>query len=237
MIWALLPLKDLVQAKTRLAGILAPFERRALAQAMVEDVLSVLSAHDQIAGALLVSDDSGADLLARKYQADLLPESSLDARGLNAVLTSGRQALAARGVEHVAIVHCDLPLLTGEAVSRLIDKYLAPDVDVLLSPDRRERGTNVLLTSTTRYPTLCYGIDSCQRHEVNAATQGLRAIRVQEPSVALDVDYPADLLDVSLASGVGEYTARFLAQDSIRRRLAVMIEAAQSALHAEGGDA
>ena len=40
MAQALLPLKDLVQAKTRLGGLLRPSERRALAQAMAEDVLA-----------------------------------------------------------------------------------------------------------------------------------------------------------------------------------------------------
>ena len=38
---ALVPLKDLVEAKSRLSGLLRPTERRSLAQAMVEDVLSV----------------------------------------------------------------------------------------------------------------------------------------------------------------------------------------------------
>ena len=43
MAQALVPLKDLVLAKTRLSGVLTSVERRALAQAMVEDVLDVLS--------------------------------------------------------------------------------------------------------------------------------------------------------------------------------------------------
>ena len=42
MAQALVPLKDLVQAKSRLSGLLRPSERRALAQAMAEDVLAVL---------------------------------------------------------------------------------------------------------------------------------------------------------------------------------------------------
>jgi len=60
MAQALVPLKDLVQAKSRLAGLLRPSERRALAQAMVEDVLSVLSRHKDIVRVTLVSDDPGA---------------------------------------------------------------------------------------------------------------------------------------------------------------------------------
>ena len=236
MIWALLPLKDLVQAKTRLAGILAPFERRALAQAMVEDVLSVLSSHSDIAGTLLVSDDAGADLLARKYQTDLLWESSLNVRGLNAVLEAGCEALQHRGVDHVAIVHCDLPLLTAASMTRLVTLYRQSSVDVVISPDRERLGTNIMLSATARHPEFRYGEGSYQAHIDSATTMGLHAATQPDQGIALDVDYPADLLDVSLATGVGEHTARFLAQDSIRRRLAVMIEAAQSALHATGGE-
>ena len=42
MAQALVPLKDLVEAKSRLSGLLRPSERRALAQAMAEDVEAAL---------------------------------------------------------------------------------------------------------------------------------------------------------------------------------------------------
>ena len=70
MAHALVPLKDLVTAKTRLSGLLRPAERRALAQAMVEDVLTTLVEHRQIERVTLVSDDPGAGLLACKYDID-----------------------------------------------------------------------------------------------------------------------------------------------------------------------
>ena len=71
----LIPLKDLVRAKTRLAGLLAPSERRALAQAMVEDVLALLAAHPDIESINLLSDDPSAHLLVAQYGARHLPES------------------------------------------------------------------------------------------------------------------------------------------------------------------
>ncbi|MEE4660035.1 MAG: 2-phospho-L-lactate guanylyltransferase [Halieaceae bacterium] len=235
MTHALLPLKDLVRAKTRLAGILAPFERRALAQAMVEDVLAVLSSHSALEGTLLVSDDAGADLLARKYKVELLVESALPVTGLNQVLNAGCERLAMRGVEDVVIVHSDLPLLSSAAVSTLLSRYHARDKTVVISPDRLLQGTNVLVTSTRDHPEFRYGPDSCSYHRLAARERGYSVDIVLLPATGLDVDTPADLLDLSMASGVGVHTGRFLAQDSIRRRLAVMIEAAQSALHAANG--
>ena len=99
MALALVPLKDLVQAKTRLAGLLRPSERRALAQAMVEDVLTVLTDHPDIEQVTLVSDDPGANLLASNYGVDCWPEYSLGARGLNAVIERASARLLAAADE------------------------------------------------------------------------------------------------------------------------------------------
>ena len=49
-IWALVPVKDLRDAKQRLADVLDADERRALFRAMLEDVLAVLAACRSLAG-------------------------------------------------------------------------------------------------------------------------------------------------------------------------------------------
>ena len=82
---AILPLKDLVAAKSRLGGMLTPAERRSLMQAMVEDVLGVLAGHDQVESITVVSDDPGAAHLCVAYAADNLDERSLGCTGLNPV--------------------------------------------------------------------------------------------------------------------------------------------------------
>ena len=82
MAQALVPLKCLVQAKTRMSGLLWPSERRVLALAMLEDVLAVVSRHPDIERVTLVSDDPVADLLVRKYAIDHVAERTLPCRGL-----------------------------------------------------------------------------------------------------------------------------------------------------------
>jgi len=111
MAQALVPLKDLVDAKTRLSGLLRPAHRRALAQAMVEDVLTTLVAHPLIDQVTLVSDDPGADLLACKYQIDYLDERSLGVRGLNPVLTAACESLLAASEDTLVVLHGDTPAL------------------------------------------------------------------------------------------------------------------------------
>ena len=225
MTWALLPVKDLVKAKTRLAGVLAPHERRALAQAMVEDVLVALTGCGQLQGVLMVSDDPGAELLAYRYGVELMPEAELGCSGLNAVIAAACQYLAERGVESIMIVHSDIPLLTAQDVSCLLAAFRRPGVDVVLSPDRADGGTNILLFGAGELPAFHYGPGSCAAHRAAAGQQGLQVQLVRRRAVALDIDEPADLIALAQhleGSRVSSHTAGFLSQPSIQRRLSLI---------------
>ena len=227
MTWALLPLKDLVQAKTRLSGTLAPSERRALAQAMAEDVLSALSGCDGLEGILLISDDPGADLLARKYAVELLPEAELSVTGLNPVVEAGCDRLRARGIEAVMVVHSDLPLLTAEELDQLLRYRASRSLDLVISPDRRRDGTNIMLCKLSRLPRLSYGRGSCGLHMQAAESAGSSVELLPLTGAALDVDQPADLVDLVGMLGhpaLGKHTAAFLGGEEVRSRLALLAE-------------
>ncbi len=226
--WALLPMKDLVQAKTRLGGVLASHERRALAQAMAEDVLAALTDSAALAGVLLISDDPGADMLAAKYAVDWLPESALNTSGLNQVVTAGCAVLESRGIESVLVVHSDLPLLTASTVDRAVAMFAAGGVELLLVPDRRREGTNMLLARTSALPVFHYGRGSFAAHRRAATEQGLVCAEQALPDAALDVDQPADLVDVwqlSISGApAGNHTRAFLGRSDIARRLRALSE-------------
>lgn len=193
MATALLPLKDLVEAKSRLAGLLRPSERRALAQAMAEDVLAVLRAHPRLQRVVLVSDDPGARLLAHEYDAQCWSERGLGCRGLNPVLqaAAGRLAQAA-GDDVMLVLHADLPLLGGADIDAALDACTARQV-LVVAPDRHGRGTNLLAFHNSVVPAFCFGADSCAAHQRRAREQGLAVQLLRRPGLALDLDEPADL--------------------------------------------
>ncbi len=224
--WALLPLKDLVQAKTRLGGVLASHERRALAQAMAEDVLAALTAAQNLAGVLLISDDPGADMLASKYGVHWLPESALGVSGLNAVVASGCEHLREQGAEKVMVVHSDLPLLDADSVDRLLRTFTAGALDLLLVPDRLRDGTNILLTESGRLPAFHYGQGSFAAHRAAAAARDLAVDELFLERAALDIDQPADLIDawLRLRGDSATHTGAFLDRSEIARRLAALSE-------------
>jgi len=189
---ALVPLKDLVRAKSRLAGLLSPSERRALAQAMVEDVLAVLSVHPLISRVTLVSDDPGAGLLASQYGIDYWPESALGCRGLNAVLACASARLLADRDETLVVLHGDLPLLGSAEMSAVLHRQRQLG-GLVVGCDRQGVGTNLLAFDRACVPRFQFGQGSCQRHLAGARAAGLKTAVLRLPGIALDVDDPDDL--------------------------------------------
>ncbi len=224
MAQALLPLKDLVQAKTRLSGLLRPYERRALAQAMAEDVLTVLADHPRITQITLVSDDPGADMLARKYDSDCWSESSLGCRGLNPLIQRATERLTIRDEEPLLVLHCDLPLLTAEDVSAVLASQRALD-GLIVGCDRQGSGTNLLAFGAGTVPDFCFGIDSCAGHVASAHSAGFPVQILQRLGIAVDVDEPADLkcvMDHLLASATS-HTAALLYDTELGTRIALAL--------------
>jgi 2-phospho-L-lactate guanylyltransferase len=192
MAQALVPLKDLVQAKSRLAGLLRPSERRALAQAMVEDVLGVLARHSEIKHITLVSDDPGAGLLAQKYGVQCWPEKAFGTRGLNALIQRASERLLAGGEAPLVVLHGDLPLLTQDDISAVLAGQRQLQ-GLIIGCDRQGTGTNLLAFDATCMPHFCFGVDSCNGHKDGARRLGIPVQILQTMGISMDVDDAADL--------------------------------------------
>ena len=236
MAQALVPLKDLVLAKSRLAGVLASVERHALAQAMVEDVLTVLSRHRHIARITLVSDDPGASMLAQKYGADCWTEGSLGCRGLNPLIQCASERLLNAGGEPLVVLHGDLPLLTGEDISHVVESQQALG-GLIVGCDSKGVGTNLLAFNAASTPRFCFGADSCAAHIASAKNAGVAVQVLQRSGIGLDVDEAPDLqcimeqLHVNTASN----TAQLLYNTELGARVTLALTAMMG--DAESGSA
>lgn len=230
MAQALVPLKDLVRAKTRLSGVLSPSQRRALAQAMVEDVLALLRAHPLIDGINLVSDDPSAHLLAGQYGARHWPESELGCSGLNNIIGSASRRLLAQSGQPLLVLHADLPLLGLADVSAMLATRERTG-GLVVGSDRHGKGTNMLCFDATAMPAFCFGKDSCQRHLAAAQAQGIAGCSVNRPGIGLDVDEPQDLamLLSSLDGKAGSRTAELLLDGELGARIEAALGSLQSA--------
>src|SRR5262245_37464204 len=126
----LVPVKAFAAGKQRLAPVLAPKEREALARNMAATVLAA-------AGGLrtaVVCDDEDVRTWAEEHGAEAIWTPDL---GLNGAVAAGVAHLASRGVDRVVVAHADLPLADDLS-------FLAVTDGVTLVPDRRRDGTNAL---------------------------------------------------------------------------------------------
>lgn len=221
---ALLPLKDFVNAKQRLAGVLAPHERRALFHAMVEDVLAALTAAKQLDHVLVISDDPAAHLLAQHFGVAFLAERDTGASGLNAVIDAGVARLVAEGFERVLIAHGDLPLLDSDD----IDALLQQEGDgVWIAPDVADDGSNVMVCCPPQAIAFHYGAGSRAAHQAQAAANGISCSLWSSARMAIDIDYPQDLYRFIASEHYADtHAGKYLQQSPIVGRLQAMALAA-----------
>jgi 2-phospho-L-lactate guanylyltransferase len=235
LVQALVPLKDLLQAKSRLAGLLGPTERRALAQAMLEDVLAVLAAHPRVEGITLVSDDPGAHLMAARFGAAHWRESELGCEGLNAVVEKASARLLAEGGRGILLVHGDLPLLTPADIAAVLAAQ-PESPGLVIGCDRHGSGTNILCFDPDAIPGFRFGKDSCAAHLAAAQDRGITPYVLQREGIGLDVDEPGDLalllqrLDRFSASS----TAAFIRGAGLSARVGLALSSLDSPVQAAG---
>jgi 2-phospho-L-lactate guanylyltransferase len=199
---AVLPVKRFGGAKQRLGDGMPPGSRRALAEAMVTDVLIALRRARRIDAVVTVTGESAAEALAYGYGSDAVRDP--DDAGHDAAAVRGVGWAVARGADRALLVPGDCPALDPGQLDALLTRE-ARGPEVVVVPDRHGTGTNALLLTPPRVIEPSFGPGSRARHEALAARAGA-ACRVEEvPTLMLDVDTADDLdaLQSALAARTG----------------------------------
>lgn len=193
-IWAVVPVKDFELAKQRLAVAYTPSLRRALARAMLEDVLTALCAVRQLAGVVVVTADPEAAMLARARGARILFETQL--RGLNAAVELAARNLAIERRAGILVLPGDIPAVTPTEIGDLLSTHdKAPAISLVAAHDGQ--GTNALLATPPCGLSFHYGPGSFAQHCRAAKKLGIEPIVRLAPGIAFDVDAPGDIARLS----------------------------------------
>jgi 2-phospho-L-lactate guanylyltransferase len=189
-LWVIIPVKPLRRSKSRLSDVLNEEERTLLNYHMLENVLSILQPIPNIDGVLVVSRDPSALTLARTFGARTLQEDGEP--GLNLALKRAVVVAKAYSANSILILPADLPLITRQEIEHLIHKLDAQN-KLIISPDRRMSGTNMLLVSPVDLIEFSFGPGSFERHVRQAQEKGAQIEVYQLESIGLDIDLPEDL--------------------------------------------
>ena len=209
---AVVPVKDLGNAKQRLSVVLDQPARTALFRAMLEDVLEALAGAASLAGIVLVTRDEEAMAMARRYGAGCLVEP--ENRGHTEAVEFAAKALAVRGAGALLQVPGDIPRVTSEEIEAVIAAH-APAPAVTIAPSRDHRGSNAVLCSPPDMFPFRFGDDSFFPHLATARAIGIEPTVVERPGIGLDIDTPDDL-EAFLASPSDTRAYRLLSGGSDR---------------------
>ncbi len=198
-----IPIKNLVDAKSRLSDILNQPQRSGLVMAMLEDVLGRVTELDHGRVWVVSSDEHALDM-ARLFGA--IPLQEIRSIGYNEAIITWLRALPDDG--NIAVIPGDIPLAREAELASLVSPQLACAPHIRIAPAHDFEGTNGLFLSSKRLIRPAFGPGSFARHfklarAVNIEPEVLHALRM-----AQDVDTDDDLrslVENNPAGATGEF--------------------------------
>lgn len=192
---AIVPVKRFALAKQRLRADVPDRERKALAAAMVTDVLTALAGARHVGAMLVVTNEQIVADRATSLGATAVADPH--ERGQSAAAAVGIHHALENGFDRVLLAPGDCPTLSSADVDDLLAGSVAPGVVIV--PDRHGTGTNALVLTPPDAIAPSFGPGSCERHRGLADLAGTRCSVVRVPSLLLDIDTPHDLDELRAA--------------------------------------
>jgi len=182
------PHRGFEHAKTRLATVLEPDARAALAEYLLRHVLEVaVATGDEV---VVISPDPSLEPVAQAAGARLTVQRGM---GLNAGLTQAAGEAMADGVDRLGVLHGDLPNLQPAEIGALLDAAGGDRPMVAIAPDAADTGTNGLALAPPDVIGFHFGKGSLIAHRAAAKRAGAWITIVRRPGLAFDIDTPDDL--------------------------------------------
>ena len=190
---AIVPVRTLEGAKSRLGGSLDAEERQDLVRLLLSRTILAAGQVPAISSVVVVSPDPAILALASGDGAAPLRQAG---EGLNEGLEQAVAWAQAQGASAVLVLAGDLPSVSADSIEEIVTTAAAaasPDrALVVVVPDRHGLGTNALLLSPPDVIRFAFGTDSRIAHEAAARAVNALSLEVDGP-LALDLDLPEDL--------------------------------------------
>ena len=195
-ITAVIPVKQLANAKQRLSSFLSASDRAALFSAMVRDVLTAVEACSLIDQIMVVTNDLKVSELGKEYDANIRPEPQRP--GLIESVTEAARDLSLAGVSTMVFLPGDVPLVSAEELESVLEGFgSSNEAEFLIVPAADLGGSNCVVCSPPDCITFGFGEDSFRRHLSIARELGLNPTVMKLPGIGLDIDTPNDLRELA----------------------------------------
>jgi len=185
---ALIPVKSLTTAKSRLAPSLTQHQRERLVLDMFHHVLCVLLDTELFDKVSVVSSDEQVLEKAYLWGAQAVLEEYHDH---NQALHAAALKEISEGVTMLLTISADLPLLTSQEIRCLFKQSLQHDI--VLAPSKDGTGTNAIIVHPPLAVPYVFGPGSLQSFVEAARQEHLSYSMYQSIGLSLDIDTIDDL--------------------------------------------
>lgn len=186
---AVIAVRGMPGAKSRLASRLDVEQRRGLVTSMLSDMLAALRGVEGLTTWVMTQSRDVADLAK---QAGVGVAADRGRGNLNQAFARVRDDIARRypDADMIALPG-DLPLLSAPDMQALL--AMKETADVVIAPAFSDGGTNAVALPVRSPMTFHFGPESFSAHLASAAINGLSTATVERPGFGIDVDDCADL--------------------------------------------
>lgn len=211
--FVVIPCKEFNAGKSRLSSCLDTESRRCLCERFLINSLELAAALVSLDRIRVVASDGDAVAIAARRGISAFPDSG---RGLNAALDDARTQLEKHeDVVALMVLPVDLPFATPDALA----KAAACPADVVVAPDEKGTGTNLLVLGpkAARLP-FSFGDNSFILHSAAATAAALSLAVVRDWRIARDIDEPPQFAAWTESQAVNRDLALKLKQAAVKCR-------------------
>jgi len=216
MLALLLPIKDLRQAKQRLAPLLNPEERFALAQAMLADTIRAVRGVRRAGRIFVVTNYIPAMETAEANGWQLLREEQQISESVS--VDAASRLCAERGITALLRLPLDVPLVQASDIDELLAIDCAAPALVIV-PSRDGTGTNAILRTPPALFPSHFGTGSFAKHCGEAERAGAQILVRRNTRLETDVDDEADLRALAREDLRGTETGAWFERSGLMKRL------------------
>ncbi len=212
----LLPIKDLRRAKQRLAPLLNPDERFALAQAMLADTIRAVRGVRRADKIFVVTNYIPAMEAAEANGWELLREEQQISESVS--VDAASRHCAECGVTSLLRLPLDVPLVHANDIDELLETDCAAPALVIV-PSRDGTGTNAILRTPPALFPSHFGTGSFAKHCGEAERAGAQILVRRNTRLETDVDDEADLRALAREDLRGTETGAWFERSGLMKRL------------------
>src|SRR5688572_24730669 len=192
---AVIPMKSLHSAKSRLSNILTAQQRKNLAMYLLDATIKELKKSNFISEIIIVSNDKALKQYSCINNLKFIKDSD---EGVNQAVILADKYCIDNGINATIVIPQDLPFISAKEIDEICTISNKYHKCIIICPSKRFDGTNVLFRKPPDVIKTFYDDNSYINHLKEARKFNIPIESLDLDKLKLDIDTKEDLIELSL---------------------------------------